>query len=103
MKLKNLITKICVVLLFLSATSFVEAQKKKSVTKRTNRTQITATNTELIPMLKDFAFVVRIDKDWKPQVSQLKTYLKNPTDKKSIISLFNEELNDTLLELDEDF
>ena len=63
MKLKNLITKICVVLLFLSATSFVEAQKKKSVTKKTNRTPITATNTELIPMLKDFAFVVRIDKE----------------------------------------
>lgn len=63
MKLKNLIIKICVLTLFLSALSFVEAQKKKLVRKKTVRTAMIETNSASIPELKDYAFVVQIDKD----------------------------------------
>lgn len=63
MKLKNLIIKTCVLTLFFSALSSVEAQKKKPVRKKTISTAIIETNTAAIPELKDYAFVVQIDKD----------------------------------------
>jgi hypothetical protein len=48
-------------------------------------------------------FIIRIGKDWKPQISQLKTYLDKPADEKSVIALFNKELSGELLELRQDF
>ena len=62
MKFKNLAVKFCVLLIFVSVASLAEAQKKKVVRKPVNA-EITDNGSVSTPEIRDFAFVVDIDKN----------------------------------------
>lgn len=71
--MKNLPVKVCALLLFLSSVIIVEAQKKKPVKKRVISVEIIADNFATIAEIKDFAFVVEIDKNENVAVRVQKT------------------------------
>lgn len=44
-------------------------------------------------------FVIKMDDDWRPKVSQLDVYLDKPTDKQTVMERFRKELGDETLQL----
>ena len=92
MKMKNLSVKICVLLLFLSSVIIVEAQKKKPAKKRIPRGEIIADNFATIAEIKDFAFVVEVDKNENVAVRVQKTetsdFLADSSSSKKLTDFF---------------
>jgi hypothetical protein len=49
-------------------------------------------------LAKGNLFSVKMDKNWKPQITQLKVYLDKSTDEQNVIALFRKEMNDETIE-----
>ena len=74
MNFKDLMVKICILSLFLLSVSFAEGQKIKPVKKQTEPATIKDGNDmQSIPEIKDFAFVVELDKNANVTVKIQKT------------------------------
>lgn len=89
---RALIIKVCVLLLLSSFSTAIQAQRKKPVNKSVSRAEFINKTSITIPEIKDFAFVVEIDKNARVSVRVQKTenngFLASDSSNKNLTDFF---------------